>query len=350
MVKRNSSSNADSLDLLLDTLTNSFGAFLLVALIVALLVTDTSQSDAAPTNVQLKVLENLELEIDTFLQKAVNIQKRIDFLYAAIKKLPATISEEEVYFLQGQLAEIISLQETQTKSLNQIMELHAAIVQLADEIVSKKAAVERENKLRDRIDDIVQEQSAKMRKITKEIESAQKTLVQLQQQLNQKIESAQRLRLSLKEQLAKAEAGNQYRKVFFPRVKPTGNTQISLFLKAGSLYQYKIQYLEQSDKGYIQVPPSLLRDSNNSFLPAGTYRLSDGIKVANVRNIVKFLDERLRGANVDLYFVRIYVWKDSFASWNGIRVELAKRKYRYQLVPLNPTEKISFGYSDKRVQ
>jgi len=351
MVKRNSSSNADSLDLLLDTLTNSFGAFLLVALIIALLWSDTSQSEAAPTNVQLKVLENLELEIDTTLQKAVNIQKRIEFLYAEVKKLPATISEEELYFVQGQLAEIITLQETQTESLNQIIELNAVIVQLADEIVSKKAAVERENKLRDRINDIVQDQRAKMQDITKEIESAKQTLVQLKGQLNQKIQSAQRLRRSLEEQLAEAEAGKQYRNIVFPRVGSTNGTQVTLILKAGSLYQYRSEYLAESERGYIRVPPFFLpRDSNGSFIPEGTYQLRGGIKVGNIRNIANFLDVRLPAANDDLYFVRIFVWRDSFASWNEIRVELTKRKYRYQLVPMNPTDLIGFGKIKKHVQ
>mgnify|MGYP005657417459 FL=1 len=116
MVKRNSTANADSLDLLLDTLTNSFGAFLLVALLIAILVTDTSQSEAAPSNVQLKVLENLELEIDTLLKEAENLQNRIEFLYAEVKRLPATISEEEVHLLKGQLAEILVLQEEQTET------------------------------------------------------------------------------------------------------------------------------------------------------------------------------------------------------------------------------------------
>jgi len=337
MVKRNSSSNADSLDLLLDTLTNSFGAFLLVALIIALLVTDTSQSEAAPTNVQLKVLENLELEIDTFLQKAVNIQKRIDFLYAEVKKLPATISEEDVYFVQGQLAEILTLQKTQTESLNEIIELNAAIVELADEIVSKKAAVERERKLRDRVDDIVQDQREKLQEITKEIQSAQKTLVQLKEQLNQKIQSAQRLRLSLKEQLAEAEAGNQYRQIVFPRVTTSSLSQFAIILKDGLLHIYDPEYLT----AYLDASYLVPSEEGCMNINGTRYRFTKGSRVVNARDIARILNEQLSGTSVNSHYIKIFVWAESpepisFRSWNSIRIFLSspERRFKYDLVPM----------------
>ena len=314
MVRRNSKSNDDSLDLLLDTLTNSLGAFLLVALLIALLVTDTSQSEPAPTDDQLQVLENLELEIDTFLQQAANLQTRIDFIYTEVKKLPATISEEEVHLLKGQLAEIIELQEEQTKALMQIIELNAAIVQLADENSNKKTVTERENKLKDRIDDIVKNQSSKMREMKKEVESAQRLLSRLKEQLVQK----------------KSDSGKQNREVLFPKVSSTNKQQFVIILKAGWLYNLKAENIVRSDTGYLHIR-------------GNKYRLRNGVKVANVRNIVGVITARLSGANVNTDYIKIFVWDDTFATWNVIRMELARRGYKYDLTPMDKIQVIVVG-------
>jgi len=323
MVKRNSNANDGSLDLLLDTLTNSFGAFLLVALLIALLVTDTSQSEAAPSDIEMRVLENLELEIDTFLQQAANLQKRIDFLYAATKNLPSTISEEEVHLLRGQLAEISELRQEQTDALNRVIELNAAIVQLADEIADKKAVTERENKLQDQLDSFVQAQSVKMREIKEEVESAQRLLLALRQQLAQKEKET--------------ETGKQHREVLFPRVSSTSREQFAMILKAGWLYNYNPQHLVQSRTGYFQIGDT-------------RYRLTKGIKVAGVRNIAGILNVRLAAANIDSDYIKIFVWDDTFASWNGIRMELARRGFKYQLVPMDNTLTIVLSDAAGRVQ
>jgi hypothetical protein len=323
MVRRNSKSNEDSLDLLLDTLTNSLGAFLLVALLIALLVTDTSRSEPAPTDAQLQVLENLELEIDTFLHQAANLQTRIDFIYSEVKKLPATISEEEVHLLKGQLAEIIELQEEQTKALIRIIELNAAIVQLADENFKKKAVTERENKLKDRIDEIVKNQSAKMRELKKEVESAQRLLRSLKEQLVQK----------------QSDSGKQNREVLFPRVSSTNKQQFVIILKTGWLYNLKAENIVQSDTGYLDIR-------------GNKYRLTNGVKVADVRNIVGIITAGLSGANVNTDYIKIFIWDDSFATWNAIRMDLARRGYKYDLTPMDKTQVILIGggSSSGRVQ
>ena len=323
MVRRNSKSNEDSLDLLLDTLTNSLGAFLLVALLIALLVTDTSRSEPTPTDAQLQVLENLELEIDTFLHQAANLQTRIDFIYSEVKKLPATISEEEVHLLKGQLAEIVELQEEQTKALIRIIELNAAIVELADENFKKKAVTERENKFKDRIDEIVKNQSAKMRELKKEVESAQRLLRSLKEQLVQK----------------QSDSGKQNREVLFPRVSSTNKQQFVIILKTGWLYNLKPENIVQSDTGYLDIR-------------GNRYRLTNGVKVANVRNIVGIITAGLSGANVNTDYIKIFVWDDSFATWNAIRMDFARRGYKYDLTPMDKTQVILIGggSSSGRVQ
>jgi hypothetical protein len=329
MVKRNSTANADSLDLLLDTLTNSFGAFLLVALLIAILVTDTSQSEAAPSNVQLKVLENLELEIDTLLKEAENLQNRIEFLYAEVKRLPATISEEEVHLLKGQLAEILVLQEEQTETLNRIVELNATIVELAAEIANKKDATERENRLQDNIDDIVDDQNAKMRELKIEVASSQRVLLSLKEQLDKKEENS----------------GKQQREIQYPRVRDVeekdanGNRieQFPFVLKAGSLYHLTSNDLVPSNTGYIQLKGKL-------------YRLTQGVKIVDVRNITELFDRVLSRVDPTSIYIKIFVWEDSFTSWNEFRMELGKLGHRFQLVPMAANAKIYSGSSKGRVQ
>lgn len=321
MVKRNSNTNGDSLDLLLDTLTNSFGAFLLVALLIALLVTDTSQSEAAPTVEQLQVLKNLEFEIESTLQQSANLQKRIDFIYAEVKKLPETISEEEVHLLKGQLAEIIELQEAQAEALNQIIELNDAIIQLTDKIADKKELTKREHKLQERIDKIIQEQTEKIRDIKQELESSQSLLISLKQQLAKK----------------QADAGKQNRQVLFPRVSSTNAQQFTLVLKASRLYTFEQENLVRSNTGFIQI-------ENNR------YRLKKGVNVSNEEDIAAGLNARLAGASVNSHYITIFVWDDSFSSWNAIRAELTRRGYKYELTPMDNTQVIVLGNFQGRVQ
>jgi hypothetical protein len=313
MTNRNNNADGDSLDLLLDTLTNSLGAFLLVALLIALLVTDASQSETKPSNDQLQVLENLELEIDTFLQQVENLQKRIDFIYTETKKLPDTISEEQVQLLKEQLAEIIELQEEQTNALNQIAELNNTIIELADENSSKKEISERENKLQDRIDDIVKDQSIKMREIKDEITAAQQLLLTLKKQLAQN----------------KPHSDKQHREIIFPRVSSTNMQQFVLILKAGLLYNLKSQMIP-SATGFIERGGAL-------------YRPTNGVKVTGVSNVGAILKSRLSGASPNSDYIKIFVWDDTFSNWNAVRTELAKRRFKLDITPMDSTHVIIFG-------
>ena len=159
--------------------------------------------------------------------------------------------------------------------------------------------------------------------------------------IKEEIESAQRLLFTLKQQLAQnnTETGKQHREVLFPRVSSTSREQFAIILKAGRLYNYNPQHLVQSRTGYFQFEDTM-------------YRLTKGIKVANVRNIAGILNVRLAAANIDSDYIKIFVWDDSFASWNGIRMELARRGFKYQLVPMDNSLRIGLSEVPKpgRVQ
>ncbi len=150
--------------------------------------------------------------------------------------------------------------------------------------------------------------------------------------IKDEIESAQRLLLTLKKQLAKKQpqSENQHREIIFPRVSSTNKQQFAIILKAGLLYVLKPQFMTPSATGYIHAKE-------------GRYRLTNGIKVAGVRNVAGILNARLSGANANSDYILIFIWDDTFSSWNGIRTELARRGFKLDIQPMDSTQVIIIG-------
>jgi hypothetical protein len=143
MSRRRTSLENDSLDLLLDTITNTFGGILLVALLLVLLVRNTSeqQADSADeAGVTLGERERLTSEVDQLRERRETLRESAQMQ----QQLEADFSDPQKQQLAKELGELLNdvnaSQETESSLRSNSLKLGAEVLKLEqdrkDRIVS----------------------------------------------------------------------------------------------------------------------------------------------------------------------------------------------------------------------
>ncbi len=285
----------DSLDLLLDTICNTFGGILFIAMLVVILTSQISRDAApsAPSAESSRALRRLRGELTesesklTKLRQAVRQKEDLERRFADPESL-------------GLLESLRSLDDD------------------SDELLKERA-----QKLTD-----VAESQADLEETARELERLAQLLTETKE------------RLQLEKQRLENEASLRSRTSEVPQQRATQKQAIAFFLKAGRLSAFAhrnedgeiIQNAAESKiveeapgKKYIELVPG-----------AGLTIAVDGSNAAEIA-------ARLADFDKTKHFLSVFVFKDSFANFESLKNEMIRSGFEYHLVPFPDDAKVYIG-------
>jgi hypothetical protein len=298
-MKRKSGSSGDSLDLLLDTICNTFGGILFISMLVVILVNaashDVSSSMPARGDHQRLVesrrqLSDMTIKLDS-LRRAV---RQTEELRDRFTDADSQVDIDELQALQS-TTEV--LHETRDANLQKLAETQESINETTSETERLRAA---------------------MRNARQELAAAQRQL--------------------------ESEVALRSRTSKLPRQKTTTRQQAGFFLKAGRLCSYakfdsrgnlirnETEVRVQEEEGKTFAVP--VAGAGLLVKPDG----SNGDKVAS----------RLEPFDKAEYFIAIVVWDDSFEQFQIVKEAAVRGNYEYQLIPMTQDEKVYIGEAAER--
>ena len=293
-MKRKSGSSGDSLDLLLDTICNTFGGILFISMLVVILVNAASQdvSSSLPTQVDhqrlvesRRQLSDMTIKLDS-LRRAVRQTEQLRDRFTDAEG-QAVIDDLQVLQDTTEL-----LHETRDASLGELAETQELINETARETARLRVAMR----------------------------NAQQDLAATQRQLESEV--------ALRSRTSK-----------LPRQKTTTRQQAPFFLKAGRL----CSYANVDSRGNLsrnETEVRLLEEGGKTFaVPVGGAGLMFKPDGSNVDEVTR----RLEPFYESKYFIAIVVWDDSFEQFQIIKDAAVRGNYEYQLIPMSRDEKIYIG-------
>lgn len=294
-MSRKAASIGDSLDLLLDTICNTFGGILFIAMLVAILTSQISRDAAtsAPTAESSRTLRGLRSELTqsearlTKLRQAVRQKEDLERKFADPESL-------------GLLNSLRSLDDNSDALLK-----------------------DRTQKLTN-----VAESQAELEETARELE-----------RLAQRLAEA-KVRLQQEKQKLENEASIRSRTSEVPQQRETQKSQMTFFLKAGRLNAHarrdnngeivqneaETRIVEETpEKKYLEPVPG-----------AGLAIATDGSNAAEIA-------ARLADFDKTQHFLSIFVYKDSFVNFESLKNEMIRGGFEYHLVPFPDDAKAYIG-------
>lgn len=295
-MKRRTHTTSDSLDLLLDAVTNAFGGILFLAILIVLLVNRQSgRTQPAPT-----------------LSSAASIarESRANDLQSQIELLKSTIHEQE---------KTLNDLTANDASFEKVIELQHSVSELE---VLKEEFFRKNHALSEEAEDLTQEEK----------------------QLQLEILANEKQRASLEEELAKLKLP-QIRTAKTPRLKRTSKQEFPFILRYGKLY---VPYLVDSDtaaRSFNRDDFILVDDGINvTRITPKPYRgipLNDAVEIADkLKKMLEDLDERQ-------FYIAIAAWSDSFVEFNQLRNTIVLLGFEYRIVPVEVGGFIQEGAVDE---
>lgn len=297
-MKRKQSSEG-SLDLLLDTITNTFGGVLFLTILVSLLLRHVgNQSSAQPASDPIN-----EVELIEYQNKIRQYQKEIISLQDVISELPH--NDPDISILNEELTDLL-------ENINKIITDKAAtlieIVQLQQRITENRKEV---SGLPTKLDLAKQYLST----IQENFESAQAESLELARAA---IELEQRLK-----------SKPQEIDVEKPILAPTTLPQIGLYLRYGRIYM-----MHKWDQELVRQGPNPEHFfiENNGNTQTATPRPAAGISV-NSQNFSQTIKRWLSPFPSSDWVVVLVTYPDSFQEFQVVKAELIRESYKYQPYP-----------------
>jgi len=280
----------------LDTICNTFGGILFIALLVSILMSQRSAEVLTkPVDQSAQAAMNrFTAELETVQQELDEARKSSELL----EQLSTRISDPEI-------KRLLSRKEDLEKSLERIERM------VSEELV-----------------DVSQEQK-KVNETTNEIAAAQNML-----------EGAKRELDELKKRLGKAIEDNS-RVAGFPIAQSTSKSQVTVCIGRG-----KICFLEQNMNGTLVDDPSQIVDmTDKKILP----NFDNGV-IVNKKDGLGSLHSKINEYKAQNHFFRIFIWKDSFETYQTFSDIIAKKRFSYEVNPMIEGDYLVKGPSNARVQ
>lgn len=296
MPRKASNSNDGSLDLLLDTICNTFGGVLFISLLVVVLLNVTSDQagDSPPEPEAQLELAQLQVELS---QSSQQLQTLRSASQQREQTQAALVSEEQLEIARN-------VQSTEGHVTEQVQ----IKAQTLDEISKSQIRIN---------------------------ETAQ----QLEEQQDQ-LEAMRRELAAAKSQLT-TEVNSRSRSVTLPRLQQTSKEYCSFFLKRGRLTSlrtrnsYGIESLNESE---IEI---VSEGSNDYYEP----RRGKGIAVDVDGGNQSAIQQKIRMFDRNQVVIRLWIWPDSFEQFAAVQQALVSARYQYKPEPLLSTQRVQAGTS-----
>lgn len=292
---RKAAASGDSLDLLLDTICNTFGGILFIAMLVVILTNQASR-DAAPAT-------------------------------------PTAESSRTLRKLRGEL----------TDSESQLTKLRQAVRQKEDlerrfADPESLALLESLRSIDDNSDVLMHDRAENLAKVAASQADLEETTRKLEQLADQLAQARERLRKE-KENLER-EASIRARTSAAPQQRATQKLPLVYFLKGGRLCSYASHDengdLVQNDAEtkVVEVAPG--KKTIEPLPDAGLTVSMDG---SNSNDIAR----RFSAFDKTRFHLTVFVFKDSFGQFESLKNQMIRSGFEYQLVPIPDDAKVYIG-------
>lgn len=289
MQRRSANQNSGSLDLLLDTICNTFGGILLIALLVIILLNTTSKTsaDLPASRVTEKEMLETAIEQDQLLTEIARLQK-------ALKEVDATQSRLLPSELIATAKDLKTLQNAKTQLL-----------------VEKSQKVDENAKAQAKINSVNRQNA----QVTQDLEEAKNSYAALEKQIQ--IEIDQRSRTAV-----------------IPKVEQSSKDAKTFFLANGRVYGpvFTDQVYNSNDfmdvvsggQKYIQPNPN------------------GGVVIAKKNPDLAKIKSKFNGISSQQFDIKLFVYPDSFDRYEVIRDVMASLSLKCDLIPLTASDKVGF--------
>lgn len=289
----------DSLDLLLDTICNTFGGIVFISILVVVManMAGKSASTTLPDPRSQSELVDLEIQREASHARLARLRQAVADRNSAVKQFTSA----------GSVALAKEVERQNTKHTRNVQRKSLLLGHTSqDQIQINKIA----RAMKQRKENIRQQSS---------------TLADLQKTL-------------------KTEVRSRSRSVDLPRLRKTTRKAVAFFLKNGRLYavhrpgRHNSRWESLSLSNEVTSQTVGGRKYVDARAGAGT-QVTDSNKPA--------LKQKLQQFDSQAYYVQIFVWEDSFAQFSTIRKLLVDAHFEYALKPMPSTGRVSIGRSNQ---
>tara|TARA_R110002095_G_scaffold114656_1_gene100061 strand:+ start:8235 stop:9149 length:915 start_codon:yes stop_codon:yes gene_type:complete len=287
--------NGSSLELLLDTICNTFGGVLFISILVVILINISSDSARSrpPDEIAQTELMEMQLELEKSQDRIQKLQHVIEQQQSIEKQFVDPDTKNLVHIWMQLNAKLTNLAESKEQTLSNISE---------DQVVINKVAVE-------------SKQSADMLASVKEEYSS--------------LQSKLRLEVEARSHSAR-----------LPKLRKTDKNEMVFFLHK----QYFSSYARKMGEGkYVPNTNEVVEktDLQGDYIEPVT---SAGIKISSDGNSVKeALEKRLSDFKPNQHYIAVFVSPDSFEQFTVLKDLMVKKGFEYRLEPHTADQKVYIG-------
>ena len=296
-----------SLDLLLDTICNTFGGVVFIALLVVLLL-------------RLSPIKQLSASVQSSsaIRASLQWQEALESNHALLADLQSQITEDALHWDDSVMTELKELQAMEKKELQLKQELGDSLLTLVeteDKIINVSASLEVLKTQRIHVEKLYSETIATV--------SALKDTLKTLTALNEQIESSI-LPPSFLD-----------RPVELPVEKTDYSDQITLFVKYGRVY-FPFDTNDNINASDFFIERGWIYN-------AAKPKVFEGIPINGNGDPTPEVSQRLIGFSPRDYFVHIIICENSFDYFQGLKEQLSQLGYRYHLTPLGVDDFVQTG-------
>jgi len=284
-MSRRKTGTSDSLDLLLDTICNTFGGVLFIAMLVIILL-NMSGHKAASVPAEAEARAQLAAAKDSLAQAQVELE-RLRRASTEQAKIVAQFSDPKVKEL------LTSMTSSQSR----------AATTSASRAANLQTAAEKQEEINRIASDLAALEAA--------LAHAQKQLSAVESQLKQEREL-------------------RTRTVNLPKQKQTTKDQIAFLLQGGRLHAY-MRIGTSGNPEQDARDTKLVTVGKETFLDAVA---GGGVSVNLAGDTTGAVAQKFSGWNPAQHFIAVAVWPDSFEHFPVVRQILVEKGFEYQLLPM----------------
>lgn len=293
-MSRKSATSGDSLDLLLDTICNTFGGILFISMLVVILVNAASS----------EVTQSLPSEEDH--QRLVEGRRRLSdttVRLASLRRAARQIEQMRDRFSDPESAQVI-------EELQDVQGMNEAMHEARDSSLEELAAMQ----------ELINETAMENARMKAAIQVARQALQAAKSQLDAEV--------SLRSRTSK-----------LPRQRRTTRQQAAFFLKGGKLCSFARIGID----GQLALNESEARvhekDDRNFAEPVP----GAGLAVRTDGSSVQAITEKISPFAKEKFFIAIVVWPDSFEHFQAVKESVVRSGHEYQLIPMAANEQVFIG-------
>jgi hypothetical protein len=312
MSARRTGSDDGSLELLLDTITNTFGGILFIAILLSLLLKSSSQSSLATVSraEPMSAIEQAELE-----SRVADLQQSAASLRQRVASAPQPGDSQADDSLLGKLSAAAA-------------EIEAAVAARADAVRNTLESQREAAAAVQQFETLEEERES----VTQQLADAENRLAAAREEAARLAETAL--------QLDRPPGATEIEQtVGLPSLRPSSKTEVAIYVRFDRIFLMHLwrngKRLGPNTDQFVIVP-----------LPAGggaqqvaRPKPAAGLPV-NASTISAELGQLLQPFPPDRFVISMVVFEDSFDVFQVIKAEIVRHGYEYRPIPLRPGESV----------